>query len=98
MTSKSSIKPPPIPSGEDPLITIGNQEKQLDMLLKRIEVLTEQCDTYAKDCRQAEAACDIATAEIKRLEAKVADMRVIATRMLGWQDAALVFFDKISGK
>jgi len=98
MTSKSSIKPPPIPSGEDPLITIGNQEKQLDMLLKRIETLTEQCDTYANDCRQAEATCDIATAEIKRLEAKVSDMRVIATRMLGWQDAALVFFDKINGK
>ena len=97
MTRKSGIKPPPIPPGEDPMVTIGTQEKQIDMLLKRIETLTEQCDTYAKDCREAEMKLDEVCARVKILESKVTDMRAAAVRMLGWQDAARELFKNLLG-
>ncbi len=95
MTRKPRIKPPPVPAGEDPLITIGNQEKQIDMLLKRIETLTAQVDTYARDCRKAEEAFEAAEFRIKTLESNTLNMRATHTRLAGWQDCAREMFDKL---
>jgi chromosome segregation ATPase len=98
MTRKLRIKSPTTPAGEDPMVTISNQEKQIDMLLKRIEQLMLQVDTYASDCRKAESALGTANDQIASLQVKISDMRAVATRMMGWQDAALTFFDRTNRK
>lgn len=40
--SRNKIKPPAIPSGEDPEVTIGNQANQIQLLINRCEELNHR--------------------------------------------------------
>jgi len=85
------IRAPRIPKGESSAITLANQKRQINMLLARVEKLTEQVELYARDCRQAEV-------QLEAIRSTKENMNKTYTRMLGWQDCAREYFNLISGK
>jgi len=88
MSRKPIIKAPPIPKQEDPAVTIDMQDKQINMLLARIEQLTEQVDTYAKDCRKAEEVSDKTQMKLDDIRQHSFELEHIKSRLLGWQCCA----------
>ncbi len=88
MTRKPTLKAPPIPKSENPAITLANQERQINMLLARIEQLTEQVDTYAKDCRHAEEVSDKTQMKLDDMRQHSFELEHIKSRLLGWQCCA----------
>ena len=71
------VKPPPIPQGEDPQVTISNQNIQIDILLDRIAKLT-------RDLEVANAQLEMQ----RGLAAELGKLQSVVNRMEGWKDCA----------
>ena len=75
------IKAPKIPVNEDATVTISNQERQINMLLSRVEQLTEESDDWRHKFEgQFKVAGSLAEENGKLL--------AVVARMEGWRDCA----------
>jgi hypothetical protein len=92
------IRPPRKPKGEDLAVTIANQDKQIVLLLDRIEDLRKERNVWEHDCKQAEGKSDFAQLEILELKTEIEAVKSANTRLLGYQDCAKkiieMFIDK----
>jgi hypothetical protein len=75
------IKPPPIPRGEDPKVTIANLQKQVKLLTDRCFELNEKRDV-------ALAEADISDGLRKDAENRIEKLEAVVSRMEGWKDLA----------
>ena len=93
--SKAKIKPPRAPKGESPKVTIANQERQINLLITRLETvnrdnqsLEKERDDWkrlAEDVQEELSARNTLSAE---QDTGLADMERAYDRLLGWQDCA----------
>lgn len=106
MTSKSGIRPPRPPKRESPAVTIAMQQRQIEMLVDRMEVmrkreleLTTERNNANDRTREKEAEVGIAYQRLQASDDKLVRMELAMERMLGWQDCAReVIADQIGEK
>ena len=96
--TKQTVKPPRKPKGEDPQVTIGNQDKQIKLLTERIvAVVKERDDLQSKWHRQSDqvvklnAEVSAQKREIGYLHTKLRDADMVHERTKGWMDCAREF-------
>ena len=82
------ISPPRKPKGEDPYVTLANQEHQIMLLISRIEHLTEELAESTKQREALEQSWVSLSDEHTRLVDQLAKVQSANTRLLGFQDCA----------
>jgi mannitol-1-phosphate/altronate dehydrogenase len=80
--------PPRKPRGESAKVTIAMQDKQISMLVNRVEQLLKERDIWKHDCNQAEEVADNVQHQLKGLDHILRSTEAAHTRLLGWQDCA----------
>jgi len=78
---KHGIRAPRKPKGELAKVTIANQDKQIKLLIDRVQEISE-----AREKILVEA--DISDGLAKDANRRVDDMRLVIERLQGWQDCA----------
>lgn len=96
---KTNIIPPRIPKNENHRITIGNQLKQINILIDRIECLTKERDQHISTAKLHKDQIQKLTFEVESInlnlsvsEKRNRDLQNIISRMNGWQDCAREVF------
>lgn len=84
MTRKHGIRPSRRPRKEDPYVTIGNQDKQIKLLIERIQILNRQIESGEAVVQQLNHSLDVARDKVQTCD----DLQNIIQRMKGWQDCA----------
>lgn len=79
--TKSKIRPPRKPRGEDPKVTIANQERQITLLIDRVTALE-------RDNRTMKQERDLVYNMAAHDKERVAQAEATHKRLLGWQDCA----------
>ena len=75
------IKAPKIPVNEDATVTISNQERQINMLLSRVEQLTEQNVELELNLQGQREM-------VSSLSGEISSLQDVVARMEGWRDCA----------
>lgn len=95
MTSKSGIRPPGPPKRESPAVTIAMQQRQIEMLVDRMEVmrkreleLTTERNNANDRTREREAEIGFVYERLRDSEGKLVKMERVMERLSGWQDCA----------
>jgi len=96
---KTKIIPPRIPRNEDHITTIGNQLKQINILIDRVECLTKERDQHISIAQNHKDQIQKLTVEVASInlnlsvsEKRNRDLQNIIARMNGWQDCAREVF------
>ena len=82
------IKPPRKPRGEDPTVTIANQDMQIRNLIERCIVLSADNLKMEQDRDRLIRELDIHRDAGERLMDKLSQMEKAHVRLSGWQDCA----------
>ncbi len=82
------ISPPRKPKGEDPYVTLANQEHQIMLLISRIEHLTEELAESTKQREALEQSWVTLSDEMNRIHQELDQVKAANTRLLGFQDCA----------
>lgn len=86
--TKSKIRPPRKPRGEDPKVTIANQEKQIELLIARCQNLHKENNELAESLRVEQATLHVSRDLCDQHRNRYESLQQVQTRMLGWQDCA----------
>ena len=84
----SRIKPPRKPKGEDLSITVANQDRQIVLLLDRIEELRKECDYRQVQQERAQESFKSERAIFDESARDYNAKSIANYRLLGWQDCA----------
>ena len=82
------ISPPRRPKGEDPYVTIVNQEHQIKLLIARVQHLTDELAESNKQREALEQSWVSLSDEHTRLADQLGKVQAANTRLLGFQDCA----------
>lgn len=98
MTSKSGIRPPRPPKRESPAVTIAMQQKQIEMLVDRMEVLRKREFELGNQINMANDRSKELEEQRKYFENKHKLLQLAYIRMEGFQDCAREVFDRLLEK
>ena len=82
------ITPPRKPKGEDPADTIAMQDRQINMLINRIEQLTGDLAESHKEKESVERSWTATSDMIVETSHRLDKVSAANTRLLGYQDCA----------
>jgi chromosome segregation ATPase len=82
------IKPPNKPRDEPVLVTIENQDRQITLLISRVEHLTSELAESTKQREALEQSWSSLSDEYTRLSDQLGKVQAANTRLLGFQDCA----------
>ena len=98
MTRKHGIRAPRKPKGEDPQVTIANQDKQIKLLIDRVDFLTKEVEFHqhryersGESHRSERAIWDASMQDFN-------DKSIAYTRIQGWQDCAREIIQQLIDK
>ena len=101
MPKIEKIRPPRIPRNEKYKITIGNQERQIETLISRVQELADDRDRYNLIAQKHQANLQELKNEFKDIKQKFSysegrnkDLQIVLSRMSGWQDCAREIFER----
>jgi chromosome segregation ATPase len=82
------IKPPSKPRSEAVLVTISNQDRQIELLIARVEHLTNELAESTKQREALEQSWTSLSDEYTRVSDQLSKISAANTRILGFQDCA----------
>ena len=101
--ARSTIRPPRRPKGEDPEVTIANNELGIKLLIERVQVLTKERDDSLRhidglndELRQQRSYAASISQECASLRTKLADAGSALNRIHGWQDCAREMIESLT--
>jgi|SRR5882724_1407186 len=86
--AKHGIRAPKAPKGEDPSVTINNQDMQIKALINRCEELRKERDELNKSREAMEEAWVAANEMASGLAESLSKLQEGHSRLLGWQNCA----------
>lgn len=86
--SKTRVRPPRKPRGEDPAVTIANQDRQIKMLIERVEFLRKRELELMEERNKALDEIQSHRETGESLCYRIDQMEKAHTRTQGWQDCA----------
>jgi len=86
--TKHGIRAPKAPKGEDPSVTINNQDMQIKVLIDRCEVLRKERDELKKASESFEQAWLASNEMASGLAESLSKLQEGHSRLLGWQNCA----------
>jgi chromosome segregation ATPase len=92
------ISQPRRPKGEDPYVTIVNQEHQIKLLIDRVQHLTEELAESNKQREALEQSWSSLSDEYTRISDQLGKVQAANTRLQGFQDCAREVIQTLSGK
>lgn len=85
---KHGIRPPRKPRGENPKVTIANQDRQIKLLIERCEELRVENEYHQQTFKRMQAAHAEERSIFDQTCADLNARNIEHTRLLGWQDCA----------
>lgn len=82
------VSAPRKPKGEDPYVTIVNQDHQIKLLIDRMQHLTDELAESTKQREALEQSWVTLSDEMNRIHQELDQMKRANTRLLGFQDCA----------
>lgn len=82
------IRKPKIPRGEDPQVTIKNQERLISFLVDRCQQWQKRIDSLHNMDQSIQKSHELEREIFNRTARELNDKTNAYTRMLGWQDCA----------
>ncbi len=92
------ISPPRKPKGEDLAVTVENQDRQIRLLIDRVQHLTDELAESNKQHLALEESWVALSDEHTRLADQLSKVQAANTRLLGFQDCAREVIQTLSGK
>lgn len=85
---KHGIRPPRKPRGENPKVTIGNQDKQIKLLIRRCFDLETACNTSNARLTEAKGQYEAVSAMLEDQRQQYDNLAHDFSKLSGWQDCA----------
>jgi len=85
---RQRIHPPKMPKGEDPAVTIANQDLQIKLLTERVVELKKNSDDNYESAKQWRQKQTSTQETLSRAREEFKKLESAYTRLQGWQDCA----------
>lgn len=85
---KYGIRPPRKPRGENPKVTIANQDKQIKLLIRRCFDLETARNTSNARLTEAKGQHEVISGMFEDQRQQYAELSDAFSRLSGWQDCA----------
>lgn len=93
---KPSVRPPRIPKGEAPDVTIANLECQAENMIQRIMALVKERDDAQANLGKELISNKLMVAGLEQAKKALEEMAESYRRLLGWQDCARELIESLT--